>query len=175
MQDTIINFYSTSDDYGDFSNFAAWPIKVDGKTWPTSEHYFQAQKFLDEKYREEIRRVSSPMVAARMGRDRSKPLRKNWESVKEQVMRKALRAKFEQHPELRALLLATAPAKLVEHTENDAYWGDGGNGKGKNRLGYLLMELREQLAIEKQRLGGLWAVKQINFFPCSQIADKCLL
>ncbi|ENT7543664.1 N-glycosidase YbiA, partial [Shigella flexneri] len=45
--------------------------------------------------------------------------------------------------------LATAPAKLVEHTENDAYWGDGGNGKGKNRLGYLLMELREQLAIEK--------------------------
>ncbi len=131
MQDTIINFYSTSDDYGDFSNFAAWPIKVDGKTWPTSEHYFQAQKFLDEKYREEIRRVSSPMVAARMGRDRSKPLRKNWESVKEQVMRKALRAKFEQH------------------TENDAYWGDGGNGKGKNRLGYLLMELREQLAIEK--------------------------
>ena len=175
MQDTIINFYSTSDDYGDFSNFAAWPIKVDGKTWPTSEHYFQAQKFLDEKYREEIRRVSSPMVAARMGRDRSKPLRKNWESVKEQVMRKALRAKFEQHPELRALLLATAPAKLVEHTENDAYWGDGGNGKGKNRLGYLLMELRAQLAIEKYRLGGLWAVKQINFFPCSQIADKCLL
>nr|2B3W_A Chain A, Hypothetical protein ybiA [Escherichia coli] len=149
MQDTIINFYSTSDDYGDFSNFAAWPIKVDGKTWPTSEHYFQAQKFLDEKYREEIRRVSSPMVAARMGRDRSKPLRKNWESVKEQVMRKALRAKFEQHAELRALLLATAPAKLVEHTENDAYWGDGGHGKGKNRLGYLLMELREQLAIEK--------------------------
>ena len=136
MQDTTINFYSTGDDYGDFSNFAAWPIKVDGKTWPTSEHYFQAQKFLDEKYREEIRRVSSPMVAARMGRDRSKPLRKNWESVKEQA-------------ELRALLLATASAKLVEHTENDAYWGDGGNGKGKNRLGYLLMELREQLAIEK--------------------------
>lgn len=51
MQDTIINFYSTSDDYGDFSNFAARPIKVDGNTWPTSEHYFQAQKFLDEKYR----------------------------------------------------------------------------------------------------------------------------
>lgn len=67
MQDTIINFYSTSDDYGDFSNFAAWPIKVDGKTWPTSEHYFQAQKFLDEKYREEIRRVSSPMVAHAWG------------------------------------------------------------------------------------------------------------
>lgn len=125
------------------------PSRLTGKPGPPQNTIFQAQKFLDEKYREEIRRVSSPMVAARMGRDRSKPLRKNWESVKEQVMRKALRAKFEQHTELRALLLATAPAKLVEHTENDAYWGDGGHGKGKNRLGYLLMELREQLAIEK--------------------------
>lgn len=148
MQDTIINFYSTSDDYGDFSNFAACPSRLTGKP-AHLRTLFSGTKFLDEKYREEIRRVSSPMVAARMGRDRSKPLRKNWESVKEQVMRKALRAKFEQHAELRALLLATAPAKLVEHTENDAYWGDGGNGKGKNRLGYLLMELREQLAIEK--------------------------
>lgn len=50
------------------------------------------------------------------------------------MMRKALRAKFEQHAELRTLLLATASAKLVEHTQNDAYWGDGGNGQGKNRL-----------------------------------------
>ncbi len=165
MQDTIINFYSTSDDYGDFSNFAAWPIKVDGKTWPTSEHYFQAQKFLDEKYREEIRRVSSPMVAARMGRDRSKPLRKNWESVKEQVMRKALRAKFEQHAELRALLLATAPAKLVEHTENDAYWGDGGHGKGKNRLGYLLMEFARTIGYREVTSRWLMGGKTDKFFP----------
>ena len=120
------------------------PSRLTGKPGPPQNTIFRHKNSLKE-----IRRVSSPMVAARMGRDRSKPLRKNWESVKEQVMRKALRAKFEQHPELRALLLATAPAKLVEHTENDAYWGDGGNGKGKNRLGYLLMELREQLAIEK--------------------------
>ncbi|GDG69067.1 swarming motility protein [Escherichia coli] len=165
MQDTIINFYSTSDDYGDFSNFAAWPIKVDGKTWPTSEHYFQAQKFLDEKYREEIRRVSSPMVAARMGRDRSKPLRKNWESVKEQVMRKALRAKFEQHAELRALLLATAPAKLVEHTENDAYWGDGGNGKGKNRLGYLFNGVARTIGYREVTSRWLMGGKTDKFFP----------
>ncbi len=51
------------------------------------------------------------------------------------MMRKALRAKFEQHAELRTLLLATASAKLVEHTQNDAYWGDSGNGQGKNRPG----------------------------------------
>ncbi|NYY76059.1 DUF1768 domain-containing protein [Escherichia coli] len=64
------------------------------------------------------------------------------------MMRKALRAKFEQHAELRTLLLATASAKLVEHTQNDAYWGDGGNGQGKNRP-VPLMALRGQLAAEK--------------------------
>ena len=42
-----INFYSVNDEYGEFSNFAAFPIKLKGKHWPTSEHYFQAQKFLD--------------------------------------------------------------------------------------------------------------------------------
>jgi hypothetical protein len=73
------------------------------------------------------------------------PLRKGWESAKDNVMREALRAKFTQHADLRALLLGTDDATLVEHTEKDDYWGDGGNGSGKNRLGQLLMELREQL------------------------------
>ena len=46
----------------------------------------------------------------------------------------------------RALLLATGDAKLVEHTENDDYWGDGGDGRGKNMLGRILMDVRGALA-----------------------------
>jgi ribA/ribD-fused uncharacterized protein len=60
-------------------------------------------------------------------------------------MSKALTAKFTQHPELKALLLGTGDARLVEHTENDSYWGDGGNGRGRNMLGQLLMQLRTKL------------------------------
>ena len=41
----VIHFYSPRDEYGCFSNFFAAPIRLGGKTWPTSEHYFQAQKF----------------------------------------------------------------------------------------------------------------------------------
>ena len=89
------------------------------------------------------------MVAARLGRSRKKPLRKDWESSKENVMREALRAKFTQHLDLRALLLSTGDEIIVEHTQNDDYWGDGGDGSGKNRLGILLMELREKLRTEK--------------------------
>jgi hypothetical protein len=140
-----INFYGVNDEYGEFSNFAAFPIVIKKKRWPTSEHYFQARKFENPAHREEVRKVKTPMIAARLGRDRKKKLRRGWESVKDNVMRDAVRAKFTQHDELRLLLLSTGDAKLVEHTANDAYWGDGGDGSGRNMLGRILMEVREQL------------------------------
>jgi ribA/ribD-fused uncharacterized protein len=141
----IIRFYSVGDAYGELSNFAPYPIMLAGKRWPTSEHYFQAQKFTDPKLREKIRRANTPMIAARLGRDRSAPLRRDWESIKVQIMTEAVLAKFTQHEDLRALLLATGDALLVEHTNNDAYWGDGGDGSGKNMLGQVLMRVRERL------------------------------
>jgi ribA/ribD-fused uncharacterized protein len=140
-----ILFYSVSDEYGCFSNFAPYPIQLDGKRWPTSEHYFQAQKFEDAGHQESIRKARSPMIAARMGRDRKKPLRRDWESVKVAIMRQAVRAKFSQHEDIRHVLLSTGEAALVEHTENDDYWGDGGDGSGKNMLGRILMEVRDEL------------------------------
>jgi len=141
----VIEFYAVGDAYGEFSNFAPFPIFIRNKRWPTSEHYFQGQKFAGTKHEEEIRLVKKPRIAADMGRDRKRPLRRDWEAVKDGVMLAALRAKFSQHADLRELLLATGDAKLVEHTGNHAYWGDGGDGSGKNRLGQLLMQLREEL------------------------------
>jgi hypothetical protein len=85
------------------------------------------------------------MIAARMGRDRKKKLRRDWEWVKVSIMTDAVRAKFTQHPELRAILLGTGEAKIVEHTENDDYWGDGGDGSGRNMLGQILMRVRDEL------------------------------
>lgn len=141
----VIHFYSVSAEYGCFSNFSPHPIVLKGVTWPTSEHYFQAQKFAGTPDEEEVRRAPSPMVAARMGRSRKRPLRKDWESVKDQVMHEAVRAKFTQHADLREILLGTGGATIVEHTENDAYWGDGDDGSGRNRLGETLMRVREEL------------------------------
>ncbi|MES2788020.1 MAG: NADAR family protein [Planctomycetota bacterium] len=141
----VVNFYSVSDEFGEFSNFYAFPIQLDGEHWPTSEHYFQAQKFEDEAYRQKIRQTESPMIAARLGRDRKQKLRPDWESVKVEIMKTAVLAKFTQHPELQTLLLSTGNAKIVEHTENDNYWGDGGDGSGKNMLGQILMQVRESL------------------------------
>jgi ribA/ribD-fused uncharacterized protein len=93
-------------------------------------------------------RSTAPALRARMGRDRKRPLRRDWESVKDAVMREAVLAEFTQHEDLRKLLLDTGDSKLVEHTTNDNYWGDGGDGSGRNMPGIILMETRATLRKE---------------------------
>jgi N-glycosidase YbiA len=141
-----IYFYSTKEvPYGCFSNFSAHSFVLDGKGWPTSEHYFQAQKFAGTPHAEEIRLVAAPMVAARMGRERSRPLRPDWNEVKDDLMRRAVLRKFESYKEIADILLSTGDEELVEKTSDDYYWGCGTNGKGENMLGKILMEVRQIL------------------------------
>jgi ribA/ribD-fused uncharacterized protein len=142
---TVIHFYSTTGEFGCFSNFSRHPVFLKGKRWSTSEHYFQAQKFAGTEHEEAVRLCKTPREAANLGRSRKLPLRRDWEAVKEDVMLEALRAKFTQHEDLREILVGTGEALLVEHTANDSYWGDGGDGSGMNRLGQLLMRVREEL------------------------------
>jgi ribA/ribD-fused uncharacterized protein len=86
-----IYFYNTRDTYGCFSNFSAHGFELDGLYWKTSEQYFQAQKFAGHpKHLEAIRLAKTPKEAATMGRERTRPLRKDWESVKDDMMRKAV-------------------------------------------------------------------------------------
>ena len=116
---------------------------LDGKEWPTVEHYFQAQKFsTNPEYQEKIRAAPQPAKAKSLGASRDYPIRNDWDQYREEVMKKALKAKFEQNPNLMKLLKSTQGKALVEDT-NDSFWGQGRNKKGKNRLGLLLMELRD--------------------------------
>jgi ribA/ribD-fused uncharacterized protein len=146
-----IRFYSTKNEFGEFSNFAAFPFSLDGQEWPTSEHYFQAQKFALADYREQIRQAPSPMIAARLGRSRKIPIRSDWEEVKLQIMRAAVRQKFAAHAALTKLLLSTGDEELIEAAPNDSYWGCGADGAGQNWLGRILMELRDELRLTEGR------------------------
>lgn len=131
---------------GELSNFSRHAIFVGGCVWPTVEHFYQAKKFADTPYEETIRRCQTPMQAKiRANSLTEEHQRRDWGNVKEAVMLEALRAKFLQHPDLAELLLSSGDRHLVEHTRNDIYWGDGGDGSGKNRLGHLLMQVRSEL------------------------------
>lgn len=141
-----IYFYSSREKpYGCFSNFSAYGLTLDGVWWPTSEHYFQAQKFVGTPHADQIRQVKLPKDAARLGRQRTRPLRPDWEAVKDDVMCQAVLCKFETHADIRDILLSTGNQDLVENAPGDYYWGCGQNGTGKNMLGKILMEVRERL------------------------------
>jgi ribA/ribD-fused uncharacterized protein len=141
-----IKFYRERDEpYGCFSNFSKHGFEADGKHWPTVEHYFQAMKFAGTPHEEAVRLAPAPMIAKDMGNDRRRPLRADWEAVKDDIMRRAVRAKFAQNDALRAVLLGTGDEELIEDARGDSYWGCGADGSGRNRLGQILMETRAAL------------------------------
>ena len=139
---TEIRFYLKKDPYGCFSNFAGYPVEIDGKLWKTNEHYYQAQRFAGTEYEEVIREIKTPFQAKEVAKSGVYPRRKDWFDVKFDIMMKAIRAKFEQHNDLRDILVSTGNAILKEHTELDHYWADGGDGSGRSRLGEALMRVR---------------------------------
>jgi ribA/ribD-fused uncharacterized protein len=143
-----IKFYKASDRYGFLSNFSLHSFMIKGKIWRTVEHYYQAQKFAGRAYEETIRSAGAPGKAKKLGNARDAkagPIRTDWAKVKEHIMYEGLTAKFMQNEKIHDQLLATGNNILVESSRKDKYWGDGGNGSGLNRLGALLMNLREEL------------------------------
>jgi N-glycosidase YbiA len=140
-----IKFYKLKDMYGCFSNFSRHSFELDGRIWKTSEHYFQAQKYVNTPRFEQIADAETPRIAADLGRDRSIPLRHDWEQVKDDMMRKAVRAKVEQHPTIKSLLLSTGDDTIMEDSPIDYYWGIGADGTGFNMLGKILMEIRDDI------------------------------
>jgi ribA/ribD-fused uncharacterized protein len=151
-----IAFYSKKPEYREFSNFYMEPFKLTDmndieKLWPSVEHYFQAMKFpADPDYREKIRTAPTPEKAKLLGGNKAKKIDPQWDTKRDDVMRKALYAKFSQNEQLRNKLLSTGNRTLIEENPTDGYWGSGNDGNGKNRLGVLLMELRSQLRKEDE-------------------------
>ena len=140
-----IYFYTTNQPYGEFSNFSKYGVELNGLWWKTTEHYFQAQKFTDPQYKENIRLALEPKTAANLGRSRKIPIREDWEQIKDDIMRKAVMKKFKTHTKLRELLLDTGTEDIVENAPGDYYWGCGADGSGKNKLGLILQEIRHEL------------------------------
>lgn len=141
-----IRFYHSDQPWGELSNFSRHAVFIGGRMWPTVEHFYQAQKFPNTPHEEAIRCCQTPMVAKVCATALTEKYRRqDWPAVKELVMLEGLRAKFGQHPDLANKLKRSGDRLLVEHTRNDTYWGDGGDGTGENRLGHLLMQVRAEL------------------------------
>ena len=157
----ILFFSRDREQFGFLSHFHPAPVEVDGETWPTVEHYYQAQRSESQAYRRAIRNAATPGQAKKLAasphsskktaqhswfRLHQQEVRADWGEVKLDIMRRADRAKYTQNPDLRALLLATGDAEIVEDTNGDGFWGIGPDGSGPNWAGRVLMEMRAELA-----------------------------
>lgn len=156
-----ILFYNRGEPFYEFTNFYSAPIELDGKEWPTTEHYFQAQKFpnnpgIREYIRTKCRSARDAFNAAQSERNKHALLpRDEWAAIKWGAMYRAVKAKFKQHSDLKKLLLSTGHRVLVENAAPDTYWGVGINSKtgkvGYNNLGIILMKVRDKIRAKEAK------------------------
>lgn len=131
--------------YSFLSNlYIATVVGDDKQVYASVEHAYQAAKTHSKKQRNQIRLAESPALAKFLGKRAT--LRDDWDRVKDGIMLELLRSKFDRHPALRSMLIDTGDAELIEgNTWGDTYWGVC-DGVGQNKLGKLLMQVREELS-----------------------------
>lgn len=146
-----VRFYRANEKpYGAFSNLYRREIVFEGEVFATSEHAYQAGKARKPEVRKWLMQAPSPALLAMAAHGLYQwDINSDWSKIKFDRMKQVLRAKYTQHEDLKALLLSTGTARLVEVATVDnpvnRLWGEV-NGVGKNKLGELLMEVRAELA-----------------------------
>lgn len=135
-----------SGDWAFMSNFEPVEVFLDGESFPTTEHAYQAAKTFRAEERQEIREEPRPGRAKRMGREVT--LRPDWELVKLAIMEDLQSQKYMRSDTLRMKLVETGDAPIVEGNDwHDNFWGDCSCAKceeveGQNHLGKILMGIR---------------------------------
>lgn len=154
-----VRFYRANEKpYGAFSNLYRRGIVFEGRVHPTAEHAYQAGKARKDAVREWILSAPSPSLVAMAAHGLyTWDIVPGWSKTRFDRMRKVLRAKFSQHPDLQELLLSTGDDRLVESGVVDnavnRTWGEV-KGKGQNMLGVLLMEIRAEMSEKREVVDG---------------------
>lgn len=138
----------------ELSLFAARLLTWKDENWPTGEHIFQAENFIESagSIRERIRRARNPRYAKKLAQRFAlrypECAHQDWkQGRRDQVMLQIIDEIVGQHPEVRKTLLATGKRTLIENSPHP-YWGWGEDGAGKNKLGKYWMAKRAQLQME---------------------------
>ncbi|MDD3900676.1 MAG: NADAR family protein [Fermentimonas sp.] len=165
--DNKILFYKRDrNEFGFLSNFYNSEFDLEGITWTSVEQYYQYQKSENKEYRRlilgaknaaTIKQLSDSRIGNKYQSDKSwfkqnpKDFRSNWKSVKYEIMKKAVEAKFQQNEKLKNRLIATQNSEIIEDSKWDFYWGTGHNNSGENNLGKILMQKREDSLNRKRQ------------------------
>ena len=138
-----IKFYKSDPPHGYLNNFYPSKMFIYGRWWNTVEHAYQAQKTFNLVEYDSIWSATTPREARNIGQKIS--MRSDWDLIKYAVMKDCVMAKFTQNNDLMKKLLLTGNEEIIEDSPIDSYWGCGADGLGKNMLGKILVEIREEL------------------------------
>ena len=145
--DTQVFFYEQ--DFYPLSNFSAFAMYYRGLRFDTSEAAYHWEKFPNEpNIQDAILKALSAHDAFKIAERHVASRRSDWNDVKIGIMKDILRSKAIQHEYVRRKLLQTGHRELIEDSWRDNFWGWGPNKDGRNQLGKLWMEIREELQIE---------------------------
>jgi len=154
----IINFWSTKGIYGCFSNFSRHPITYKYRLFATSEHLYQWLKLgngdVETPEQFAVRMESNPKLAKDLANSNKNLHVNNWHDIKYNVMLHCCRLKCEQHPKIKDVLVQTGEAEIVENSPYDYEWGCGADGSGKNLLGKVWMQIRNEVLLNRQSATG---------------------
>jgi ribA/ribD-fused uncharacterized protein len=140
----VVKIVSFTGKFRFLSNFYTCKVVFDGIEYPSAEHAYVASKTSDIVQRYAIAEMEHPGEVKKLGRKLK--IRSDWEKVKVPVMKAIVQAKFDQNPDLMALLKETRPNELVEgNTWGDRFWGESPLGNGRNELGKILMSVRDDI------------------------------
>ena len=154
-----------------FSQWCPSPFTIDDVEYSCTEQWMMSEKavlFEDEVMLEQIMKATHPREQKGFGRQVQGFDPVKWDAVARDVVYRGNHAKFTQHPFMKSQLLATAGTTLVEASPYDAIWGiamsdgnadchDRSKWKGKNWLGEVLTQLREDMLAGKERTDFAWS------------------
>lgn len=131
------------------ASYSRHAFELEGYEWPSVEHYYQAMKFDDAEYAEQIRLAPHPADATKLGKSKKHDKRKDWDRVKVTVMTRGSYIKCRTYPEIAQILLDTGEVDIADVTQYDYFWGSGRDMRGNNAFGKILMEIRDKLREER--------------------------
>lgn len=166
MQKNIICFYHEYEEYGCFSNWYKAEFEYARRIFSSVEQYMMYHKvllFREYDLAEKILSTDAPAIIKRLGQSKIEGFDSAlWDKVSKQIVKRGIRAKFEQNEGLLEILLNTRDFVLAEASANDKKWGigvavdnedryDTSKWSGKNLLGRILMEVRDELRTAKNK------------------------
>lgn len=161
----IICFHNPDEENGYLSNWYMSDFEMDGRSFSSMEQYMmyrKAELFNDKTIADEIMNTNNVGKIKMFGRSVKNYEENLWNGVRQIIVYEGLIAKFEQNEVLLQKLVDTEEAVLAECAVQDCIWGIGlsmkderrfniQEWKGKNLLGYSLMEVRRKIDIKHRK------------------------